>query len=149
MRIIRLAWSLLTLAVGAFGLIATYLAAWPESQFTACEIEPGRDTAACDESLIDRGGFGYVVALLLPTILCAVPVVFPRRSIAWATVGALIVSGIVVVATVGGVAMMLAATAVPAFVLAACHARLAAQDHTASIGGRSLLRRLRQQQQNG
>ncbi|WP_180279692.1 hypothetical protein [Rhodococcus qingshengii] len=46
MRMIRVAWSLLALAVGGFAMTATYLASWPQSQFTSCEIDPAYDPVA-------------------------------------------------------------------------------------------------------
>lgn len=46
-------------------------------------------------SLIDQGGAWYVVAMVLPVVLCAVRAVVPRRSVAWATVGMLTVAAIV------------------------------------------------------
>ncbi|WP_413769013.1 hypothetical protein [Rhodococcus pyridinivorans] len=146
MRMIRAAWSLLALAVGGFAMTATYVASWPQSQFTSCEIDPAYDPVACSESLIDRGGAGYVAAMLLPTVLCAVPVVVPRRSVAWATVGTLVVATIVAFAMVGGVAMMLVATAVPATVLAGFHRHLAERGTTTSVSAQSFLERVHQQQ---
>lgn len=146
MRMIRVAWSLLALAVGGFAMTATYLASWPQSQFTSCEIDPAYDPVACSESLIDRGGAGYVEALLVPAVLCAVPVVVPRRSVAWATVGTLVVAAVVAFVRVGGVAMMLVPTAVPATVLAGFHRRLAERDATTSVSAQSFLERVHQQQ---
>lgn len=145
---IRVAWSLLALAVGGFAMTATYVASWPQSQFTSCEIDPAYDPVACSESLIDRGGgAGYVAAMLLPAVLCAVPVVVPRRSVAWATVGGtLVVAAVVALVMVGGVAMMLVATAVPATVLAGFHRRLAERDAATSVSAQSFLERVHQQQ---
>jgi hypothetical protein len=143
---IRAAWSLLALAVGGFAMIAMYVASWPQSEFTSCEIDPAYDPVACSESLIDRGGAGYVAAMLLPAVLCVVPVVVPRRSVAWATVGTLIVAAIVAFAMVGGVAMMLVATAVPATVLAGFHRHLAERGTTTSVSAQSFLERLHHQQ---
>ncbi len=118
------------------------------SEFTGCEIDPGYDPARCGESLIDRGGSGYVAALLAPAVLCAVPVVVPQRSVVWGAVAALTVGAILAFVTVGGVAMMLAVTAVPAAALAMGYARLTTKDQTAPAGGLSLLHQVSQRQRH-
>ncbi|AHD24163.1 membrane protein (plasmid) [Rhodococcus pyridinivorans SB3094] len=146
MRMIRAAWSLLALAVGGFAMTATYLASWPQSEFTSCEIDPAYDPVACSESLIDRGGARYVEALLVPSALCVVPVVVPRRSVAWATAGTLVVAAIVAFGRVGGGAMMLVPTAVPATVLAGFHRHLAERGATTSVSAQSFLERVHHQQ---
>ncbi len=143
---IRAAWSFLALAVGGFAMIATYLASWPQSEFTSCEIDPMADPVACNESLTDQSGAGYVAAMVLPVVLCAVPAIVPRRSVAWATVAMLIVAAIVAFVIVGGVAMMLVATAVPATVLAGFHLHLAERGATTSVAAQSFLDRVHQQQ---
>ena len=107
---------------------------------------PAYDPVACSESLIDRGGAGYVAAMLLPAVLSAVPVIVPRRSVAWATVGTLVVAAVVAFVMVGGVAMMLVATAVPATVLAGFHRHLAERGTTTSVSAQSFLERVHQQQ---
>ncbi len=145
---IRAAWLFLALAVGGFAMIATYLASWPQYQFTSCEIDPMSDPIVCNESLIDQGGAGYVVAMVLPVVLCAIPAIAPRRSVAWATVGMLIAAAIVAFVIVGGVAMMLVATAVPATVLAGFHPHLAKRDTTTPVTAQSFLARVHQQQRD-
>lgn len=145
MRNIRIVWSLLALAVGGVGLLATYLASWPLLEFSSCETDPGYDPARCDESLIDTGGEGVVMACLLPAVLCGVPAVLPRRRVAWGIVAALVVCAIVVFVTVGGVGLMFAATAVAAAGLAASFSRLAGPARPATVDVRSLLARVDQQ----
>lgn len=147
MKIIRVAWLFLALAVGGLGMIATYLASWPQSEFTSCEIDPAYDPVACNESLLDRGGEGYIAAMVLPAVLCTIPAFVPRRSVAWATVGVSVVAATVAFVMVGGVAMMCIAAAVPAIVLAAIHTRLAEQSpDPGSVNAQSFLERVCEQQ---
>ncbi|MCK8673944.1 hypothetical protein M1M07_22900 [Rhodococcus sp. HM1] len=87
MRNIRVAWSFPALAVGGFSVIALYVASWPQSAFTSCEVDPGYDPVTCTESLIHRRGAGYVTAMVLPALLCTVPALVPKRSTARATAG--------------------------------------------------------------
>ncbi|MGW4479396.1 hypothetical protein [Rhodococcus triatomae] len=149
MRNIRLAWALLTLGVGTLALISTWMTSWRAYQFTSCETDPGSDPVACYESLLDRAGGGLIVALLLPVALCLLPVAVPRRSIAWATVGALAATAIIVFVTVGGAAVMPAVTAVLAGILAGGHTRLTTQHHAPDARhGREFLKKLHQGQQD-
>jgi hypothetical protein len=60
----------------------------------------------------------------------------------------LIVAAIVAFVIMGGVAMMLAATAVPATVLAGFHLYLAKGDSTTSVTAQSSLDRVHQQQRS-
>ncbi|AHD24151.1 hypothetical protein Y013_25925 (plasmid) [Rhodococcus pyridinivorans SB3094] len=121
---------MLALAVGGFAMIATYVASWPQSQFTSCEIDPASDPAACTESLLDQGGAGYVAAMMVPAVLCTVPALIPRRNGAWATVAALITAAIIAFATVGGVAMMCIATQVVEVLLIGDHSRMKSEADT-------------------
>lgn len=141
---VRILWSILTLATGMLGVVTLYFASQSKSAFTTCEIEPEYDPT-CGDSLIGSVGTVYVVGLFLPTALCAVPALFPRRTVAWATVGVLIVSATVVFTLAGGVGAFLAATAVPALLLAAGHDRLTRKEHAASMPGSSLHQLLQHQ----
>lgn len=143
----RLAWLLILLAVGALGVVALYLASWPMYHFNDCELGLGDDWAGCQDSLLDERGGGYVVAMLLPAAVCAVPVAFPARSFEWGAAGTLVAGAVVAFATVGGAAVLLAATAALAVALAASRGRFGGSNpEAAELSGTEFFDRVRDRQ---
>lgn len=99
---IRLAW--LTLAIAAVGL-GVSVAGWPMYQITNCEVgvlTPDVPTVqACNELMRDYFGTSLVFVLVIPLVLCTIPALFPRPSISWIAVGALVLAVVVGLVSLG------------------------------------------------
>ena len=123
MALIRVAWLLLTGFVFVIAVVGVLVALIPEYQYTSCEVIDGG--SSCFESALSQNGYGIVAGLVLPVLLCLIPVVIPNRAAAWGVAATLLIGGLAVLFTIGSMGGAFLLISLLATLLAILHDRIA------------------------